>query len=154
MSGGAIRRAFGLLSAVGLGWLLFPVGCGDVRSDLISSPVAGASGGAGGASGATSTPAGECASNDDCADAARRLCHPERGVCVECVTDGHCDEVGERCSDELGECSIPCDADTPCPQGDVDEDSICDTVIGFCVECRVDGDCPGDQLCRRSECTH
>jgi len=119
--------------------------CGDATSDLITSPEADK-----GSAGAVDTASGaiECTSNDDCTGEAS-LCHPEQNRCTECVTDGHCDELGERCSDELRECAVPCEETDDCPS----DDPICDSVIGFCVECREDDDCPAGSACRSSECT-
>ena len=70
------------------------------------------------------------------------------GRCVECLNDGHCDDVAESCSTFLGECAEPCSAAQACGA----DDPICDDAIGFCVECRTDADCEADELCRGSEC--
>jgi hypothetical protein len=70
------------------------------------------------------------------------------GRCVECLNDGHCDEVTESCSTFLGECAEPCSPTRACGS----DEPICDDAIGFCVECRADADCEDDELCRGSEC--
>ena len=144
-------------------------GCGDVARDVITgpggtagSPSAGAStggaatGGAnpGGAAGGTSmagaaeTGGSTCASNADCTPNDRPWCDPARHRCVECLSDGYCDP-GERCSTEIGECAVPCDAGQACPA----DAALCDPVLGFCVECRDDGECPADFMCRNFECS-
>jgi len=100
----------------------------------------------------------ECLVADDCTDRSgsnegedegdRRLCS-SAGRCVECLDDGHCDDVGETCSTVLGECARPCSAPADCNDGDA---PICDLNVGYCVECRTDQECEEDELCRGSEC--
>jgi hypothetical protein len=85
---------------------------------------------------------------DDDDDDNERLCS-SAGRCVECLDDGHCDDVGETCSTVLGECARPCSAPADCNDGDA---PICDLNIGYCVECRTDQECDDDELCRGSEC--
>jgi hypothetical protein len=139
--------------------------CGDVRVELITAPVSegdqrSSSDDAGGSASTTSSSPGytpadagayplmSCETTADCTDEDLQLCHPTRLLCVECVTDGHCDEVGEQCSSVLGECATPCESDDDC----WDDDPLCDEVIGYCVECRMDDDCLPGWLCRRSDC--
>jgi Cys-rich repeat protein len=91
-----------------------------------------------------------CRQNSDCSadeDGEPRFCDPA-GRCVECLDDGHCDDIGERCSSYLGACAEPCSPTDPCRA----DDPICDESIGFCVECRSDRDCGDGVLCRGSEC--
>ena len=83
-----------------------------------------------------------CAAGSDA-----RLCDTASGRCVECLVDGHCGELGERCSLVLGLCAQPCSAGVACS-----DEPICDLDIGFCVECRLDSECEDDEVCRRSEC--
>ena len=138
--------------------------CGDARTELITAPVAEAKPpsssnatessvddssvarqSAGDAGVYSLTP---CETTADCTDEDLRLCHPTEFRCVECVTDGHCSEIGEACSSVLGECAVPCENDDDC----MDDDSLCDRVIGYCVECLVNDDCLPGWLCRRSDC--
>jgi hypothetical protein len=69
---------------------------------------------------------------------------------VECITDAHCSDVGERCSTVLGLCAVMCTADRDCPT-----DNFCDNFVGFCVECKTDADCTmaAKPYCRGSQCT-
>jgi hypothetical protein len=113
-----------------------------------------------------------CASDDDCSGSTPR-CHESgacvacrdaddcvaedddlafcttAGRCVECLNDGHCDDVFETCSAVLGACAEPCSEPFGCTDPD---DPICDDEIGYCVECIDDDDCEEDELCRGSEC--
>ncbi len=134
-------------------------GCGDVTTDLITRKAPAAQGGdsqpSDGRESPTGSPAGDsgvilqpCDTNEDCTFDEQLICHPSTKRCVECVTDGHCEQVGERCSVILGECERPCASADDC----VSDDPICDTAIGFCVECRADDDCRAGQACRNSEC--
>lgn len=52
------------------------------------------------------------------------------------VNEGRCSELIETCSQELGACAVSCAGGETRP----DDEPIRDTVIGFCVECRVDDD--------------
>ena len=132
-----------------LGWSL-TAGCGDVASDLIeASPDPSSTTLPASTMGAAASSSGNpaCTSNADCSGEFD-ICHPERLRCVECVTDGHCDELGETCSAQLGECAVPCTTASDCGS----DDPICDSAIGFCVECLGDADCTAGELCRSSEC--
>jgi hypothetical protein len=88
----------------------------------------------------------ECLTIDDCGGE-YPLCDTARGRCVECLTAAHCDEANELCSEALGECALPCDVDADC-----DFDEVCDGLLGFCVDCAEDDDCPVGQACRSSSC--
>jgi hypothetical protein len=131
--------------ALGLPFAL-AASCGDVTRDVITGPGSSAAGSPGGA-GAPAGAGAECQTNADCPPTDRPFCDPARQRCVECLTDGYCDP-GERCSPQIGECAVPCDASTSCPS----DAPICDSVFGFCVECRQDSDCASGALCRDFEC--
>jgi hypothetical protein len=100
-------------------------------------------------SGEDSGPDTVCESSEDCRGE-RQLCHPVTHRCVECVEDGHCSDEHETCSDDLGICAVACHSAADC----TDDDGVCDLDLdgGICVECRVDGDCGPEGLCRSSEC--
>jgi hypothetical protein len=95
-------------------------------------------------------PAGACLACLDASDCSPGSDTPfcASGRCVECTSDGHCDDDDERCSLVLGVCATPCSPAQACNP----DDPICDTDIGFCVECRDDLDCEDDERCRASEC--
>ena len=150
-----------------LAWGQFFTGCGDVTTDLLTArerepsqadvdstdPAGGPDvPGPGEEPSISGVDAGTalqpCSNTEDCTYDDQLICHPSTKRCVECVTDGHCEDVGERCSAVLGECAIPCTATTDCTP----DDPICDLAIGFCVECERDNDCRSGELCRRSEC--
>jgi hypothetical protein len=44
-----------------------------------------------------------CRDADDCREGRRSLCHPERNVCVACVSDEDCGD-DEHCEHDAGEC--------------------------------------------------
>jgi hypothetical protein len=105
--------------------------CGDATGDVI-----------------TREP-GACDDVGGCTHPERPICDTAGGTCVECLSDGHCNAIGERCSTVLRECAVPCTSSDQCPP----DDAICDGAIGFCVECRDDGDCGiHEPFCRNSEC--
>jgi hypothetical protein len=89
----------------------------------------------------------ECVLDDDCRTYLDRIwCDKPAGRCVECFEPSHCRDVLEECSPD-GRCAIPCVNDE-C----LGEERYCDPTIGYCVECRNDGDCDPDEVCRLSEC--
>ena len=126
------------------------LGCGDVTSDLVTAPSHEPSPQGSLDAGAAATDGGSwCTGNAECASSDRDLCDTERGRCVECVTDAHCDEIFERCHAALGRCVVPCTGPGTCPW----DEPICDAVLGACVECVADTDCmDSTEVCRRSEC--
>jgi hypothetical protein len=110
---------------------LWSVSCGDATSDVITRR------------------AGACRDNGGCTHPDTPICDEVAGVCVECISDGHCNVIGERCSNVLRECAVPCTTSDECPS----DDRICDGAVGFCVECMTDEDCGLHQpYCRDSEC--
>lgn len=116
------------------------VGQDCVAGECVDRPGDGGSGG-GGAGGA-----GGCRSAADCAfDPAGPLCDTGRGVCVECLGDGHCDE-GERC--RQGVCEGGCKGDADCPGAT----PRCRVETGACVACLGDGDCGEGEACRGDAC--
>ncbi|HVR19363.1 MAG TPA: hypothetical protein VMS65_06700, partial [Polyangiaceae bacterium] len=120
--------------------------CGDTTSELITDPAS--EGMAGGGSSGTPECTPETAASD-CTDSERRRCHPTKLTCVECTDEGQCD-ANEDCSDDLGECAIPCTSSDAC----IDEDDpVCDTLIRFCVQCVANTDCPSNQ-CANWECVN
>jgi len=65
-------------------------------------------------------------------------CDPLRG-CLPCVFDWHC-QKGERCTDDGCKVPVPCKNDDSCK--DKPKAPHCDPVLGECVGCRTESDCP------------
>jgi hypothetical protein len=141
------RVGASLLVMLGLG-----SACGDVTSDLISTPDAGAS------------EAGECSEDSQCILDVRPRCETDSQRCVQCLQTEDCPS-GSVCTLPAGTCvlgcgSAGCPASSPiCDQAtnlcrgcaDNDEcsadtmgsgeDRLCDDATGRCVECILDSHC-------------
>ena len=94
----------------------------------------------------------ECLNASHCTRDDRTICSP-RGRCVECLVpdDGVCEDAAEKCSDELGECAVPCanEGGNDCPASE----PFCYLAIGgFCVECTENRHCGAGVVCRGFEC--
>jgi Cys-rich repeat protein len=91
------------------------------------------------AAGAGLEDAAPCGEEVEGCSGRRAVCDQLRGVCVECLTDGDCDE-DEVCDAAEGRCRHACAADADCAERD-DDRTVCDTSRAFCVECTSDAGC-------------
>lgn len=83
----------------------------------------------------------QCVLDDDCGAG---VCHPNAFVCVACWADNHCPEG--FCDDKSNMC-VGCTMDTDCSVG------VCNTDIGACVGgCKGDLDCGDDNPCTSDRC--
>lgn len=64
-------------------------------------------------------------------------------MCVECLMDSHCTVAGEVCGGD-NTCVPGCDEMRDCEGTPL---PICDLAGRTCVECLMDTDCPGGQVC-------
>src|SRR4051812_32756760 len=88
-----------------------------------------------------------CNTDSDCGTSGLK-CDPLRG-CLPCVFDWHCAK-GERCTDDGCKVPSPCTNDDGCK--DQPKASHCDPVIGECVGCRDEKDCPSKSHCVERSC--
>lgn len=86
-----------------------------------------------------------CQSDKDCRSA-DGLCHPDRSVCVECLTENDCG-TNEACLSGLCSPYTTCTSTRDCPL-----DEVCDTSVERCVECIGDNDCVDGQVCVATRC--
>jgi len=87
-----------------------------------------------------------CDSDIDCGSSLK--CDPLRG-CLPCVFDWHCAK-GERCTDDGCKVPMPCKSDDSCK--DKPKAPHCDPVLGECVGCRDEKDCPAKSHCIERSC--
>jgi hypothetical protein len=85
-----------------------------------------------------------CSDDDDCTGGNATKCAASRGICVECVDDGHCSDSRDEtfCETTWGECV-----------GCLDDDN-CSTDAPYCAPshlhgeaCLEDGHCPEGSWC-------
>jgi hypothetical protein len=88
-----------------------------------------------------------CDTDNDCGTSGLK-CDPLRG-CLTCVFDWHCAK-GERCTDDGCKVPLPCTSDAACK--DKPKASHCDPVLGECVGCRGESDCPSKSHCIERSC--
>lgn len=84
----------------------------------------------------------DCLSDDDCADNTdgKKLCHPDKGICVECKAKSTCTGSTPLCDEEKNICVAACTDDTSCPAG-----TQC--FSGNCVDIPTDGNCFRNEHC-------
>ncbi|MET0795480.1 MAG: hypothetical protein ABW061_28435 [Polyangiaceae bacterium] len=88
-----------------------------------------------------------CNTDNDCGTSGLK-CDPLRG-CLPCVFDWHCAK-GERCTDDGCKVPSPCTSDDNC--SDKPKAPHCDPVLGECVGCRTESDCPSKSHCIERNC--
>ncbi len=89
-----------------------------------------------------------CDSDLDC-DPFGLKCDPLHG-CLPCVFDWHC-KTGERCTAEGCQVPAKCSSDAECSA--TSKVPHCDPVLGECVGCRFESDCPMDAHCIERSCS-
>jgi hypothetical protein len=82
-----------------------------------------------------------CSTNDDCG--VNSECHPERGVCVECLVGADCAET-QTCLANV--CRDACLSDAACDGTDRCAEN------GYCAECLDDNACADDEHCSQGLC--
>lgn len=145
------RRLLGLVT------LAMAMACGDVPTVLIERGPPSTDGCDGDVDCAGATPrcdvgerrCVECVAAEDCTTSERAICDADRGLCVGCVTDGHCADPTLRCNVTAGQCAIPCTEEDDCEES---PQPLCDAATGFCVGCVDDDDCDEEGFCRGSRC--
>ena len=80
-------------------------------------------------------------------------CHPDYGLCVDCVADDECSGATPACDPQRNVC-VQCVVTTDCANLSGDDDpSVCDPINHVCVECLSNDDCnePDKPFCKLSE---
>lgn len=137
-----------LLSSAGL----FSYACGGEKDGDASKPDGDNEGGQANTdgSGGSATKPGKdtnttCQSDKACT-AQDQICDPDRGVCVDCLSD---DDCPKNAACRTGSCV----GFTPCKSSkDCTVDQVCNAEIERCVECVTSRDCDSGALCVNDSC--
>jgi hypothetical protein len=78
----------------------------------------------------------DCVSNSDCSGATG-ACDTERNACVECTSDASCSAPTPACDTSAQRCVV-CTAERHCAAA-----QVCDRESQSCVQCVVNADCAG-----------